>query len=1030
MGVFRRAWQWFTLASAPVTFSESSPRPIAELLLEMNGAGLLPRAGRAEALSVAPVLRGRNLICSISTLPLVQYNPQLEVTRLSLLEQIDPDVPNVVTLAQTVEDLLFEGLSWWRITAFGADGYPTSARHLDYGSVSLQPPGGHSPAPLPGGYDPRGAVIYYDGEPIGAAEVIRFDSPNPGLLKAAGRAIRRALLLDQTSALYADNPRPQDYFSPADGADPADDEEVRAILDEWRAARKKRSTAYVPAALKYNSVDTPTPADLQLIELTRKATLDIANALGLDPEDLGVSTTSRTYQNGVDRRQDRINDVLSPYMKAVTDRLSMGDVTKRGYRVAFDLDDYLRADPLTRAQFYQHGIRDHWLTPEEARVEEKRAPLPAGYRWPSQDPAPEPLPDNVRPLRASAAFDRPAETFVTASDEHFRVDTANRTIEGLALPYGRIALSRGRKFRFLPGSLEYEEMSRNKLLRDHDYSQALGKLVHNDDQAGGMFVRYKVGRGVKGDEALANAEDGVVDGLSVGIDVIDAVPDPENKGVTLVRRAYWRETSLTAMPAFDDARVTRVAASRDQGDPVPENDTETTPATVPAPPTPPSANQAAGLAGLNLSRDQISALLAHPGALQALLQPPANQQPTAPATPPGGLTLSREQLDAIIASGGLGTLLGVPQLTPAPRQHDEPEQRQTVDPTRRTAAVTATSEALPYRFDRGGNLTKGETWDFSTDLISGAKGDAEALARTQKFLQAMAPAFTHAEFVDKSNAAALNPSINRPDLYVDQKDFSYPIWDAIAKGTLADSTPFVLPKFSSSSGLVAAHVEGTEPTAGTFVAAAQTITPSAVSGKVEITREAWDQGGNPQLSGIIWRQMVRAWFEALEASAVTLLDGLTPTGITLSTAASDDVLVGELEAALAALQFVRGGLRMRDMFLQVDLYKALVAATDADGRKLLPLLGAVNASGQVSELYADVSVGGLRGRPAWALAASGSVAASSYLFDRNDVHGWATAPMRLEFQYRVAFVDVAIWGYKALANTDLTGVREIIYDPA
>jgi hypothetical protein len=40
-----------------------------------------------------------------------------------------------------------------------------------------------------------------------------------------------------------------------------------------------------------------------------------------------------------------------------------------------------------------------------------------------------------------------------------------------------------------------------------------------------------------------------------------------------------------------------------------------------------------------------------------------------------------------------------------------------------------------------------------------------------------------------------------------------------------------------------------------------------VSGKVEITREAFDQGGNPQMSGLIWRQMTRGYYEALEAYA-------------------------------------------------------------------------------------------------------------------------------------------------------------------
>jgi hypothetical protein len=57
-----------------------------------------------------------------------------------LLRQIDSQVPNVVTLSQTVEDLLFEGVSWWRIKAFGWDGFPAEAQHLDVSTVSTNAP--------------------------------------------------------------------------------------------------------------------------------------------------------------------------------------------------------------------------------------------------------------------------------------------------------------------------------------------------------------------------------------------------------------------------------------------------------------------------------------------------------------------------------------------------------------------------------------------------------------------------------------------------------------------------------------------------------------------------------------------------------------------------------------------------------------------------------------------------------------------------------------------------------------------------
>lgn len=1039
--------------------------------------GGVPKVSRSEALAVPGIMRGRNMICSISTLPLVQFNAENKPVRNPLLEQVDPDVANVVTYAMTLEDLLFEGISWWRITAKDPFGFPTKARHLDVATVSVDPPDGTPPPMgLPSGIDPRGLGVWINGEFTLATEVIRFDSPNPPVLKHAGRSIRRATLLDLAAQTYAEDPRPLDYFQPTEGADEIDDDEVQAILRRWRAERKKRGTAYVPLALTYNSVDSPSPQQLQLVELQRQAALDMANALSIDPEDLGISTTSRTYANAVDRRRDKVNDVLSSFMLAITERLSMGDVTRRGNVVRYDLDDYMRANPTERWNTYKVAKEIGAMTVDEIRQEERMPPLTAGQKAELKPPAPvvSDAPPPAGEPRTTPADDDAARanarrvptltlnadigrgfTFDLPPGMAFKVDRERRIIEGIAMPYGQVIEKMGFKFRFLPGSIVWPARIRNvKLLEDHETTQAIGYALGLNNVGDELRTRWKLGRSPRAMAALMDADDGVKDGLSVGVD-FDFERDVfmDDEGVANIRHALLRETSLTAVPAFDDARVTKVAASQDRRDTVdqcatcgarhapdaacqtaPQTNTNPSPAPGNTPPVQVTANQQA--AAMALTNEQLATLVQMPGVLQALATP---QTPAQPATPPGALTLSAEQVQALVASGGIRTLFGLPAGEPVrgaaidapaavnPTAHPAPGQRET--------AKTNAREPIPYRFDREGNLTAGVQYDFSRDIIAGSNGDGEALARATKFVQAMRHQFTYgparAQFdVDTTDVAGLNPNRNRPDMYVDQKDFTYPIWDAISKGTLSDQTPFVLPKFNTASGLVADHVQGVEPTPGAFTATSQTITPSALSGKVEITREAWDQGGNPQLSGIIWRQMVKSWFEGLEAAAVAMLDALSPTQITLTTAAINDDLVREIENAFASLQFIRGGFRFRDLFLQVDLYKALVDAVDADGRKLLPRIGPVNANGTVSDFFADLDIGGLRGRPAWALAASGTVAASSYLFDRNDVHGWATAPQRLEFQYRVAYVDVAIWGYKALANTDLTGVREIVYDPA
>lgn len=973
----RSVGAWLTPDARPAKRFDSTP--VLDALAFSRAADLAPRVSRALALTVPAVLRARNSYATIGTFPLVLTGPDGTASPSALLDQLESTITNGVVIAQTVEDLVFEGIAWWRITEFGWHGYPTKIQRLDPATVSTTPPVGRTPAPLPAGTDPRYGVVYIDGKPVSGAEVICFNSPNPAVLVAGARAIRRALLLDLAAKMYATNPRFMDYLTPADGAEDIDDDEAADILAKLQAARRREAMVWIPKALKYNTVDAPTPVELQLAELQKQASIDLANALGVDSEYLGVSTTSRTYANDVDRRRARLNDVLLPYMDAITQRLSMPDVTPRGYLVSFDIRNFLRANPTERAAVNVQYITAGVLSRQEVRDQEEYGPMPPDAK-PTAAPAPVDPPagaqnDARQPALAFAA-DSPL-TFVDLPISSFTVDSQRRVIKGMALPYGAVAEKYGQKFKFAKGALQWGQVDRVKLLRDHDPAGAVGRAIKLTNTATGLMVEFKVARGQAGDEALALAEDGAIDGLSAGVDFTldDAGTDPRDDSVLLVRRATLREVSLTALPAFDDARVTTVAASLTGG----------------------NAMEPCTICGQRHA----------PG----VACPTATAPEPAPA--PAAVTLSADQFAALLA-----------RTAPAPAAAPAaPEPRQPVNPTRQLAAV---AEPTPYRFDRSGNLLPG-SHEFSADLFAALKdGDKAAHDRALSFVQAQFD-------VVSTDVNELNPTTNRPEMYVDQRDFRYPLWDAINKGTLTSITPFTFPKFSSAASLVGAHTEGVEPGSGTFVTTNATVTPSAVSGKAKISRETWDQGGNPQIGNLIWRQMVKGWYEALEAFAVTTLDAATPTGIDFSATpglANDD-LDQALTQALAALQFVRGGFSMDAAFTQIDLFKALVGATAADGRRLYPAIGAANANGTVRGRWAGVDVNGVAFLPAWALAASGTVAASSYLFDREVVHGWASTPQKLTIdQTEVANVYLGIWGYKAAVISDIAGVREIIYDPS
>jgi hypothetical protein len=359
----------------PVHFStETAPRPIDQMISEIMHS--LGRVSRVDALSVPAVKRGRELITNLATFPFETVDDKRQVVRTDLFDgNVDPDVPDVVTFAQTFEDLLFESVSYWLKTEFDLYGYPTSARHLDYSTVSPTPPAGQH-HPLPSGIDPR-SVYWVEGRPVAKSKIIVFHSPNTPLLRDGGRAIRRAVALAKAAEMYANNPRARGGLRPAEGVSNLSDEEVQAKLDEHADARRRNAVAWFEG-VEWVEVRETTPADLQLAQLKRDADLDVANAIGVDPEDLGISTTSRTYQNDISRRQDRLDNVLAAYAAAVTGRLSMDDVTWPGRAVRINSKAYLRSDPLTRSQVQLAYLAAGVLTVDEIREAEGLPALAAG----------------------------------------------------------------------------------------------------------------------------------------------------------------------------------------------------------------------------------------------------------------------------------------------------------------------------------------------------------------------------------------------------------------------------------------------------------------------------------------------------------------------------------------------------------------------------------------------------------------------------------------------------------------------------
>ena len=111
---------------------------------------------------------------------------------------------------------------------------------------------------------------------------------------------------------------------------------------------------------------------------------------------------------------------------------------------------------------------------------------------------------------------------------------------------------------FEAGSIEIADVSKIKLLSQHDMKKPVGRMIAAETRADGIYATFKLSRSTGGNDALIQAQEGLVSGLSVGAEVIASKPSRD--GHIVVSSARLKEVSLVTEPAFKSAQVLEIAA--------------------------------------------------------------------------------------------------------------------------------------------------------------------------------------------------------------------------------------------------------------------------------------------------------------------------------------------------------------------------------------------------------------------------------------------------------------------------------------
>lgn len=372
----------------------ASPRAAAAFGVDVSS----DRVDRQLAMTIPAVRRGRQVICgTIGALELRAHRTQAgsvdDVTGdYRWLTQPDPNVSRHYLLTWTVDDLLWYGVAWWRVTSRAWTGYPASFERLTRDRVVV---------------DQAAGVVRVDGIVVEDRDLVRFDGPDEGVLEYGGRTLRTCLMIEEAVRKFARLDVPLGVLEPVEGGrelswapgsagDGTERSEVDALLDGWQDARAYRTTAYLQN-VHYNAVQF-SAEQLELSEVRQQQAAEVARLMNLAPRHVNAPNASTmTYATTESDRRDLLDTSLVGYVAALDQRLSMPDVTPAGTRVHLATGPLLRGDTLAALQADEIAVAIGALDPEEVRTGTLQLPpRPAGVS--AQPPAVAALLDLVASL--------------------------------------------------------------------------------------------------------------------------------------------------------------------------------------------------------------------------------------------------------------------------------------------------------------------------------------------------------------------------------------------------------------------------------------------------------------------------------------------------------------------------------------------------------------------------------------------------------------------------------------------------------
>lgn len=291
-----------------------------------------------------------------------------------LLEQPNPPETGMSSFRSMGLDYLWDGNAIALVAARNAFGWPTAAVPVAASSVGVRRVGKFDTSPLP-----AGSIEYKIGDMVrGSQDVIHVKGPcKPGALRGMGVLESHLNTLSLASEQSKQARSVSNHGVPTGVLESSNPDLTEAeALDmkaQWLANQRDRSIAVTNASTKFVPLSW-NPEQLQLVQ-ARKFTLnELELIFGLPVGWLGGTDSSRKYSNMSQDDVAFMKWTMGDHIEQFEQTLTLA--FPRGTKVRANQDAVLQADTLTRYQAHEIALTNGFITTNEVREYEHRAPLP------------------------------------------------------------------------------------------------------------------------------------------------------------------------------------------------------------------------------------------------------------------------------------------------------------------------------------------------------------------------------------------------------------------------------------------------------------------------------------------------------------------------------------------------------------------------------------------------------------------------------------------------------------------------------